>query len=585
MINKIRVLSDQTINQIAAGEVIENPASVVKELVENAIDAKATHVVIELAAGGFQRIKISDDGSGMAPDDAVLSLERHATSKILSADDLFSLSTMGFRGEALASIAAVSKMSLTTALENAPAIALEVEGGKIINVGPAARSRGTTIEVRSLFYNVPARKKFQKSAAASSAEITKIVTQLALAHPEIGIELIQQGRSLFSFPAASGDEFLDLLAQRAQVLLSEEFLNSSHRLHLNEEHCSGQGMIVGPLVSRHNRSGQYLFVNRRPVYCPAIAYAVRNAYGTRLQSDRYPIYLLHLSIPSALVDVNVHPQKKEIRLRDESQLKYAIHNAVNAALGGHEDSSSFSLAVSVPAAAFLQGPSTPVDYTMPLSFKESDDLPIAPQMPLQTELQIIGLHGKYLLIEANSLASFMEKESPATGVVWADLAAIEARVHFDTLLERAEVQPLSQGLLMPATLSFSRADAQVLNANLEAVRQLGLQMRQAGETVFLIEAIPPFLEEGEIQKTLEELICELQGLEQEKNQEKLRHLAACICRRMRARKKTYNLSEARQLMHRLKRSKDPRHCPQGKLTLFHIREEEIENYFTTKTRI
>src|ERR1700722_17648934 len=192
--NRIHLLSEQTINQIAAGEVIENPASVVKELIENGVDAGATHIRVEILSGGFQWIKISDDGSGMSPDEAVLSLQRHATSKIQNADDLFSLTTMGFRGEALASIAAISKMTLLTALESAPALRLEREGGKTIEGGPDVRARGTTIEVRSLFYNVPARKKFQKSAAASSAEITKVVTQLALAHPEVGFEFVQQNQ-------------------------------------------------------------------------------------------------------------------------------------------------------------------------------------------------------------------------------------------------------------------------------------------------------------------------------------------------------------------------------------------------------
>lgn len=592
MASKIRVLSEQTINQIAAGEVIENPASVVKELVENAIDACAKQVTIEIFAGGFQSIKITDDGSGMSPDDAVLSLERHATSKIFSTDDLLSLSTMGFRGEALASIAAISKMTLTTALENSPAIALEMEGGKISHVGPAARTRGTTIEIRSLFYNVPARKKFQKSAAASSSEITKIITQLALAHPEIGIELIQQGRSLFSLPSSSGEDFLSLLKRRAKVLLNEEFLLSTYPFELKEGQCTGEGLIADPLIARHNRSGQYLFVNRRPVYCPAIAYAIRDAYGTRLASDRHPVYLLHLSIASALVDVNVHPQKKEIRLREESMLKYAIHSAVNAALGGQLSSQDFSLSASIPMAAFAETSrfsyQTASDFTGTLPLREELNLPSHPEIALTHELQTIGLHGNYLLIDARSLSTFfpLGSERHCSGIVFADLPAIEARVQFDSLIKHAHTLPLSQGLLMPLTLSFSRADTQLLNANAEVVGQLGLQVRQIGDTVFLIEAIPPFLEEGEIQKILEELICELQGLEKEKSEEqkRLHKLSACICRRMRSRRKAYCLSEAVDLMHRLLRSSDPRHCPQGKLTLFQIKEEEIENYFTTKSR-
>lgn len=588
MASKIRVLSDQTINQIAAGEVIENPASVVKELVENAIDAGASHITIEIFAGGFQGIKISDDGSGMSPDDAVLSLERHATSKIISADDLFSLATMGFRGEALASIAAISKMTLTTAVENAPAIVLEVEGGKISHVGPAARARGTTIEVRSLFYNVPARKKFQKSPASSSAEITKIVTQLALAHPEIGIELIQQNRSVFSLTSSSGEDFLTLLRRRASVLLSEEFLPFSHPLELKEGEYVGKGLIADPLYSRHNRSGQYIFVNRRPVFCLPVAYALRDAYGTRLSSDRHPVYLLHLSIPAARVDVNVHPQKKEIRLRDESMLKSALHTAVNAALGNKEAPVFSSSGVDfspMPAFSFQ----TAVDFTAPLSFKEDPGVQSEEEMDIATELNILGFHGRYLLVDAKSLPSFLfsDQERNSLGVVWFDLNAAEARLQFDSLMRDTEGHhPASQGLLLPATLSFARAEMQLLNANIETVQKLGLQMRPLGETVFLVESIPPYVEEGDVQKILEELISELQGLERDKAQgeEKLRSLAACISRRARSRKRPYSLAEGRELVERLVRSKDPWHCPHGKLTLFHIREEEIENYFTAKTK-
>ena len=618
MASKIRVLSDQTINKIAAGEVVENPASVVKELVENAIDAGAHRVTIEILAGGFQLIKISDDGSGMPPDDAVLSIERHATSKLCSADDLFSLVTMGFRGEALASIAAISKINLTTALEDSSAIVLEVEGGQITHAGPAARSRGTTIEVRSLFYNVPARKKFQKSASASSAEITKIVTQLALAHPEIGIELIQHNRCLFSLPAASSEDFLTLLRNRADVLLNAEFLSSSQPFVLKEGNYEGRGLIADPLTSRYNRSGQYLFVNRRPVSCPSISYAIRDAYGTRINTDRHPVYLLHLSIPPELVDVNVHPQKKEIRLRDESLLKYALHSAVNAALGNKESlvfgDFSPSPALTLPAfsefqtdegtAKFLFGDksallsskasfTTPfvADFIEPLTFKEDDHLPTDPEIPFTLELNILGLHGRYLLVDAKSLPAFLflEKEGNPSGIVWFDLSAAEARIQFDFLVRHTEhrvKRPPSQSLLMPLTLNFSRVEMQLLNANLKEVQQLGLQMRQAGDTVFLIEAIPPFLEEREVQKILEKLIGELQGLEKGpvQGEKKLRHLAACVCRRMRSRRELYSLPEARQLVEQLMCSSDPRRCPQGKWTLCHIREEEIENYFTPKAK-
>lgn len=209
-------------------------------------------------------------------------------------------------------------------------------------------------------------------------------------------------------------------------------------------------------------------------------------------------------------------------------------------------------------------------------------------MDIALELNILGFYGRYLLIDAKSLPSFLfsDRESNTLGIVWFDLNAAEARLQFDSLMRNAEGRQPSQGLLLPATLSFARAEMQLLNANIESVQKLGLQMRPLGETVFLIESIPPCVEEGDVQKILEELISELQGLERDKSsgEEKLRSLAACISRRARSRKRPYSLAEAREIVERLVRSKDPTHCPHGKLTLFHIREEEIENYFTAKTK-
>ena len=575
MSNKIRVLSDLTINQIAAGEVIENPASVIKELVENAIDAGAKHVKIEVLGGGFQLLKVSDDGVGMSPDDAALCLERHATSKITDAEDLHSLTSMGFRGEALASIASISKMRLITATESATAVELEVEGGKVVHVGPSARSRGTTIEVRSLFFNVPARKKFQKSPAASSAEITKMVTQLCLAHSEVGFDLIQQSRSHFSLPAASDENLIALLKRRSEALLGAEFLPACKDFSFKEMNYEGQGLIASPEFSRYNRSGQYLFVNRRPVYCPAIAYAIRDAYGTRLGSDRHPVYLLHLSIPSSLIDVNVHPQKKEIRLREESLLKYALCSAVNAALGNahaqvaHED---------VAFSSFFTEPVVS-DYSSAFVFREEREDTVIPTLPMDHPISIIGLHGSYAIVAAETLPSFLFSEGQ--GVVWIDLPAAEARVEFDALVQRAEGSPVSQGLLLPISLSFSKAEAEMLLTHLRTIGRLGLEVRQAGEFSFLVESIPPFLKEVEIPSLLQEMIGELQGIEREKTQSEtaLRKLAAQVSRKCRFKRRFYSNEEARLIIPRLLKTTDPLHCPQGKRTLFHIREADIENYF------
>ncbi len=580
MHRRIQILSDQTINQIAAGEVIENPASVVKELFENAVDAGARHIKIEIQGGGFQWIKMSDDGSGMSPQDVSLCLERHATSKIAHAEDLFSLTTMGFRGEALASIAAISKMSLFSALENAVATHLEVEGGKILHVESASRLRGTTIEVRSLFYNVPARKKFQKSPAASQAEITKIVTALALAHPEIGIELIQNGRTSFNLPSSQGESFLILLKNRTDALLGSEFLRSCRPFEFKEEKCEGMGLIAEPLFSRPNRLGQHLFVNFRPVVCFPIAHAIRDAYGTRLGSDRHPVYVLHLSLPRELVDVNVHPQKREVRLREESLLKFAVHTAINTAFGSGEIS-VFSPVQSQPEdfAFCFSKPSYP-DFSQPLVLKEEEDS-FASELKFENPIRPFGLYGRYLLAQPSSLWTQI-----STGIAWIDLISAERRIQFDALLKNAQLTPVSQGLLLPVTVHFSKAEAELLQASLDIIQKLGIQIREVGDAAFIIEGIPPFILESEIQLLLMEILGELQNLEKEKTHSvsALQRLAATISRKGSSRKQFYDMQEAVLIVQKLMQASDPMYCPQGKRIVYHMREDEIESYFTARTK-
>lgn len=557
----IQVLSEQTINQIAAGEVIENPASVVKELVENALDAGARHICIEVTGGGFQKITVSDNGCGMSHQDALLCLERHATSKITDSKDLFSLTTMGFRGEALATIVAISKTTLVTALKNESAVKLEVEGGKIIRCGPAARSHGTTIEVRSLFYNVPARKKFQKSPSSSSAEITKILTHLALAHPQVSFELYH---SHLKVEGAEGD-FLTILQKRAEILLGKEWMSTCKPVHVKEEGFEIKGFLADPQASRPNRSGQYLFVNQRSVISPAISYAVRDAYGTRLGSDRHPLYLLHLFLDPAKVDVNVHPQKKEIRLRDESFLKHALHSAVNSALGGisptiERADTHFSNFFSEPTTVF----------SAPLLFKE-ETVEENYSFNLNVPLHIIGLYDNYLLIDVSSLPQF----AGASGMAWIHLPRAQARLEFEKLLENADTTPLSQGLLLGLTLFFSPSEMQFLHMQQPYLHQLGLQMHPISEQAFLVDALPPFLKENAVANFLHEILEDRQNLAQET----LQKLAVKLCQEKWFRR-SYALDEARQIVQSLLHCKDPNHCPRGKKIIHPIMEEEIERYFS-----
>ncbi len=326
--SKIRVLSDHLVNQIAAGEVVERPASVAKELVENAIDAGARRIEVDVEAGGRRLLRVADDGEGMTRDDALLAFERHATSKINRAEDLTSIRTLGFRGEALASIASVARVELLTQREGeAEGTRVQIEGGRMRDVQPAARPRGTTMTVRDLFFNVPARRKFLRSEATESFHLTNLVTHYALAHPEIAFVLTNNGReSLRTAPAAD-------LRERAYQIFGPEFLDSLLALDGGLMNVARvRGYVSAPRERRTTRDAQYLFVNGRFVRDRLISRALTEGYRTVLPHGVYPAALLFLDIPLEEVDVNVHPAKTEVRFRRAAAVADIVRESVRAAL-------------------------------------------------------------------------------------------------------------------------------------------------------------------------------------------------------------------------------------------------------------
>ena len=326
--SRIRVLPDHVANQIAAGEVVERPASVAKELVENAIDAGATRITIDIEAGGRRLLKVSDDGHGMVRDDAVLAFERHATSKISKSEDLARIATLGFRGEALASIASVARVDLTTHPEDAPAgTRVTIEGGKMRDVKDAAHPRGTTIVVRDLFFNVPARRKFLRSEATESFHLTNLVTHYALAHPEIAFTLTNNGREVLRVSPAKD------LRERAYQIFGAEFLDNL--LAVDEQRnpvARVSGFVSAPRDRRTSRDAQYLFVNGRFVRDRLIGRALSEGYRSILPHGVYPAALLFIDIPLEEVDVNVHPAKTEVRFRRAPAVADAVRDSVRTAL-------------------------------------------------------------------------------------------------------------------------------------------------------------------------------------------------------------------------------------------------------------
>ncbi len=372
--NRIRLLSEQVANQIAAGEVVERPASVVKELVENALDAAATRISIEIQAGGRSLIRVIDDGVGMSRDDALLCLERHATSKIRRAEDLATIATMGFRGEAVPSIASVSRFTLTTrerAGDSLEGTQIVIAGGKMLEVKAAGAATGTTVEVRQLFYNLPARRKFLRTEETESAHIQHYLTLAALAFPEVAFSFQKDGRALWQLPAVkSGQDIparltalrerlralwggetkllpVDFSAQiqdRGQIEVPED-VNLDSTSPIREEHANLfrlWGFMGAPGVSRSTREDQHLFVNRRPVENRGLNFALLEGYHTSLMKSRYPVCCLFLEIDPAAVDVNIHPAKREVKFHRESEVRRLAAQAIRQTLLDFHSSQSSS---------------------------------------------------------------------------------------------------------------------------------------------------------------------------------------------------------------------------------------------------
>lgn len=357
--NRIRLLSEQVANQIAAGEVVERPVSVVKELVENSLDAQAERITVEIQAGGRSLIRVTDDGLGMSRDDALLCLERHATSKIQQASDLSAIRTMGFRGEALPSIASVSRFSLITRerdSESPEACQVIVQGGKVVEVRSAGGPSGTTLEVRQLFYNVPARKKFLRTEETESAHIEHYLTVAALAHPHVGFTLLKDGRTIWQLPSGKppvggalpleavaarlktllgGDMALlpvDVTSELAEIAASMRSQDPDAYEDLQSRRFRLWGFIGRPGVSRSSRDQHHVFVNRRPIENRGINFALLEGYHTSLMKGRYPVCCLFLEIDPARVDVNIHPTKREVKFHNEAEIRRLTADAIRQTL-------------------------------------------------------------------------------------------------------------------------------------------------------------------------------------------------------------------------------------------------------------
>lgn len=490
MTQRIHLLDSLTIDKIAAGEVIDVPASCVKELVENSLDAGAREILVEIRLGGRELIRVSDDGCGMGREDVLSSIERHTTSKLCQIEDLDQLSSRGFRGEALASIVAISRVMITSAEQTdgsvlCPATTLVAAGGETQSVTQTTRTVGTTVEVASLFYNVPARRKFLKSPSKDTTDIIKTITFLALTAPSVAFRLLVDGHQLLYVEAEPERRLIG----RIQSLLKEPFISNGIPVSYTKEGIAIEGIIVDPRHVKANRSGQYLVVNGRSVQSLPISYAVKAAFGTACDDRKHPVFALCLTLDPASIDANVHPQKREVRFADEEWVRVMIQEAVSEALFGKtlfSASNRETIDLSPPAPAYCSEPVAPWQphlIAQPSLFEEGPPL---------TAPMCKALIGDLALIQPNR-----ELPLPLSSDA---LLVLDLRQTLRAVMIREFEQPseLSETLLLPIPIECSLQEAQILLQNLKDFERLGFSIRPFGPTTFLIESLPQRFRESDV---------------------------------------------------------------------------------------
>ena len=559
----IRVLPPQVAAQIAAGEVVERPASVVKELLENAIDAGARRIEIEIAGGGTELIRVSDDGCGIAAPEIDLAFARHATSKLENADDLSSLRSLGFRGEALPSIAAAADVTMTSRTADAEAgLYVRLEGGPISDRGLQGAPPGTTVTVSNLFGRQPARRKFLRSPGSEAGHVSSLVSAYALAYPEIAFTLKLNGRSVLQ---TSGSGRLE---DAAAPVYGGEVAAALLLLSPAEGAIQVLGGVCAPHVSRAGRGYVNIFVNRRWVQSRRLSFAVEQAYEGLLMTGRYPMAIVDIRLPGEDVDVNVHPTKAEVRFRDESAVFGAVQRAVRAALLAQAPAPS--LTGSSPQALHLDvQPSTnPLwQHAAHLSTRSPAPIPAAtvPGQALPV-LRVIGQFGSIYIIA----------EGPE-GIYLIDQHAAHERVLYDELLaRRASRKPNGQGVLAPLVVELSPAQDVAISCSLDSLAEHGFQLEAFGPRTYRLRAVPALLSGEDIGGSFLAFVDEMLEAEGYASDRVAMSLA---CHSAVRAGQTLTPQEMRELVQQLERTAVPNTCPHGRPTLIQLSAETLAREF------
>ena len=596
----IHLLSPEVASQIAAGEVVERPASVIKELLENSLDSGARFINIKVEGAGQRLVEVADDGQGIPAEELPLAVERHATSKLTNAADLFSIATLGFRGEALASIGSVARLTITSRQAGASLGArLRVEGGRIGEVQPVGAPVGTLVHVEDLFYNVPARLKFLKHDTTERRQIDTLVTRYALAYPQVRFHLSQEGR--ISLQTSGNGDRREVLA----ALYGAEIARQMLAVLYSEDRLSVQGFVSPTSLTRSNRREMVFFINGRPVQDSALSAALLRGYHTLLMVGRFPIAALFLEIPAETVDVNVHPTKAEVRFRDPERIFSGVQNAVRKALLAHSPVPGIDQQVRWRPPDAWDMPEQPADspYRWGNAEQRSDEQrsderrsftpsvlpdeaetaslqagpPAAALQPgLPTErVPLLRLVGQI----ANT---YLVAEGP-DGLYLVDQHAAHERILFERFIAQRRASIASQALLQPVTVELPPDSARLLLPELDTLSRLGFQVEVFGLNTFLVRAIPDLLAGSDPAAAVRVLVEDFEEDETPLQAEVEARLIARICKRAAVKAgKSLSPEEQRKLLLDLEACHSPRTCPHGRPTMIHLPVDLLERQFGRK---
>ena len=522
----IRQLSPETVNRIAAGEVIERPASVVKELVENALDAGATAIEIVAVSGGLSMLRITDNGSGMGRADLALAVERHATSK-LSDDDLFNIATLGFRGEALPSIGSIARLSISSRPPNAEGLGLVVDCGAKGTISPAGLNPGTIVEVRELFSATPARLKFMRTERAETQAIVEVVKRLAMAHPDVAFEIVTDDKAPIRYPANCALTGTDGQLQRLARIMGREFLDDALAIERARGPYSVAGFAALPTLHRNDAAQQFLFVNKRPVRDRLLLGAIRAAYGDLVPKGRHPLFALFLDVPAGTVDVNVHPAKSEVRFREGGEIRALVINAVRNALeaAGHRASvygGQQTIEALAQSAAHNQASAAPQWFPpsepsfAPRGFGEAMQAPLtgldqpsadasANTAALDPDLldRPLGaaraqLHETYIVAQTRGSVIIVDQHAAHERLVYERLKAA---------LTQGGVK--RQGLLIPEVVTLEPHEVAALEDAAPELAELGLALEAFGAESVIVRETPALLGHTDVQGLVKDLAADI----------------------------------------------------------------------------